>query len=71
MISVVASVVGAYYLRIVKLIYFDEPTGAYLPMAPALKVVLGLSSVVVLFFWMPGIPYRFLGAASAAAKSLF
>jgi NADH-quinone oxidoreductase subunit N len=71
-IGVVASVVGAYYyLRIVKLIYFDEPSSAYLPMAPALKVVLGVSSVVVLFFWMPGVPSRFLGAASAAAKSLF
>ncbi|MFC7400360.1 NADH-quinone oxidoreductase subunit NuoN [Chelatococcus sp. GCM10030263] len=70
-VGVLASVVGAYYyLRIVKLMYFDEPKGApYGPMAPDVRFVLGLSSVVVLLFWL--VPSPLVGAAAAAAKSLF
>ncbi len=71
-IGVVASVVGAYYyLRIVKLMYFDEPKGAYLPMPGELKLILYSSSAVVLFFWLPGVPGLLIGAARAAARSLF
>ena len=41
-IGVLASVVGAYYyLRIVKIMYFDEPAAPFEPMPRALKVVLG------------------------------
>ena len=45
-IGVVASVVGAfYYLRIVKVMYFDEPTGAFdRPIAVELKAVLLVSA---------------------------
>ena len=70
-IGVLASVVGAfYYLRIIKLMYFDEPkAGAYQPMAPEVRFVLGVSSVVVLLFWLA--PASIVAAASAAAKSLF
>jgi NADH-quinone oxidoreductase subunit N len=70
-VGVLASVVGAYYyLRIVKLMYFDEPKGApYGPMAADVRFVLGLSSVVVLLFWL--VPSPLVGAAAAAAKSLF
>ncbi|MDJ1156759.1 NADH-quinone oxidoreductase subunit NuoN [Chelatococcus sp. SYSU_G07232] len=69
-IGIVASVVGAYYyIRIVKVMYFDEPRGAYLPMAPGLKLVLGVSSAVVVLFWLA--PAPLVGAAAAAAKSLF
>ena len=55
-IGVVTSVVGAYYyLRLVKIMYFDEPKEPYEAMAPGLRVVLALSSVVVvLFFLLPG-----------------
>jgi NADH-quinone oxidoreductase subunit N len=68
-IGVVASVIGSYYyLRIVKLMYFDEPRGAYEPMPLTLKIVLGLSSAVVLLFWV--LPAPLLSAASAAANSL-
>ena len=43
-IGVLASVVGAYYyLTIVKVMYFDEPAGAFEPMPRALKVVLGVT----------------------------
>ena len=43
-IGVLASVVGAYYyLRIIKIMYFDEPAPGFEPMAPELRVVLGIS----------------------------
>ncbi|MEH3144804.1 MAG: NADH-quinone oxidoreductase subunit NuoN [Methylobacterium frigidaeris] len=69
-IGVVTSVVGAYYyLRLVKVMYFDEPQGAYEPMPPALRIVLGLSSVVVVLFWLA--PAPLVGVAGTAARSLF
>ncbi|MBX9933629.1 MAG: NADH-quinone oxidoreductase subunit NuoN [Methylobacterium sp.] len=69
-IGVVTSVVGAYYyLRIVKVMYFDEPKAPYEAMAPGLRIVLGLSSVVVILFWL--LPAPLVGAAGIAAKSLF
>ena len=41
-IGVLASVVGAYYyLRIIKIMWFDEPVGGFQPMAGELRVVLG------------------------------
>ena len=43
----IGSVVGAYYyLKIVKIMYFDEAKAPYESMAPGLRIVLGLSSVV-------------------------
>jgi NADH-quinone oxidoreductase subunit N len=69
-IGALASVVGAYYyLRIVKIMYFDEPARAFSPMALELKLVLAATSVVVIGFFFGGSP--FVGAAAAAAKSLF
>ena len=42
-IGVLASVVGAYYyLRIIKIMWFDEPVGGFVPMAGELRVVLGV-----------------------------
>ncbi|MBA4204436.1 NADH-quinone oxidoreductase subunit NuoN [Pannonibacter phragmitetus] len=69
-IGVVASVVGAYYyLRIIKVMFFDEPAEKFEPMPVELRVVLGLSSIGVLFFFA-GAP-SFIPIATAAAKSLF
>ena len=70
-IGVVASVVGAfYYLRIVKVMYFDEPTGAFdRPIAVELKAVLMVTAVVTLFFFL--LPDPIVGSAEAAAASLF
>ncbi|MBB3808472.1 NADH-quinone oxidoreductase subunit NuoN [Pseudochelatococcus contaminans] len=69
-IGVLLSVVGAfYYLRIVKIIYFDEAKTPYEPMTSGLKFVLGVSSVVVLLFWV--LPAPLVGSAVVAAKSLF
>jgi NADH-quinone oxidoreductase subunit N len=70
-IGVVASVVGAfYYLRIVKVMYFDEPLIAFdQPIAPELKVVLVVAAVLTMAFivW----PDPIVGGATAAAASLF
>jgi NADH-quinone oxidoreductase subunit N len=70
-IGVVASVVGAfYYLRVVKVMYFDEPAGAFdHPISPELKVVLVVTAVVTMFFFL--LPDPIVGSAEAAAASLF
>jgi NADH-quinone oxidoreductase subunit N len=69
-IGVVASVVGAYYyLRIVKLMYMDEPKAPFEPMAKELRLVLAVSGVFVLFFFL--YPAPLIAAAQAAAQSLF
>ena len=70
-IGVLSSVVSAfYYLRIVKLMYFDEPALAFdRPIGAKLGVVLAISSLfTLLFFAYPG---PLVAAASAAATSLF
>src|SRR3984893_8541725 len=69
-IGVVTSVVGAYYyLTIVKTMYFDEPARAFAPMAYELKIVLAVTGLFnLLFFVYPG---PLIAAATAAAKSLF
>jgi NADH-quinone oxidoreductase subunit N len=69
-IGVLASVVGAfYYLRIIKLMWFDEPVGGFVPMAGELRLVLGLSGAFVLFYVLIGGPIGTI--AQAAADSLF
>ncbi len=69
-IGVLASVVGAYYyLRIVKIMYFDEPAGGFAPMPSELRVVLGFSGAFVLFFIF--IAGQVGGAAELAAKTFF
>jgi len=69
-IGVLASVVGAYYyLLIIKIMYFDDAAEAFYPTPVELKVVLAVCGVFnVLFFLYPG---PLVGAASAAARSLF
>ena len=65
-----SSVVGAfYYLRIIKIMYFDEPAEAFEPMPGVLRTVLGLSSIVVILFFL--IPGPLVAAADFAARSLF
>ncbi|MBS1184087.1 MAG: nuoN [Proteobacteria bacterium] len=69
-IGILSSVVGAYYyLRIVKIMFLDEPQGAFEPMGGELKVVLGISGLFVAAFALVLGP---LGdAALAAAHTLF
>jgi NADH-quinone oxidoreductase subunit N len=71
-IGVVTSVVGAfYYIRIVKLMYFDEPVGVPFdrPISVELKAVLVLSAVVILFWFV--LPGPIFNAADAATAALF
>ncbi|MCX7305090.1 MAG: NADH-quinone oxidoreductase subunit NuoN [Hyphomicrobiales bacterium] len=69
-IGVLASVVGAYYyLRIIKIMWFDDPVGGFLPMAGSLRAVLGLSGAFVLFYVLFGGPVS--SYAGAAARSFF
>jgi NADH-quinone oxidoreductase subunit N len=71
-IGVVTSVVGAYYyIRIIKLMYFDEPVGAPFdgPIGLELKAVLVLSAVVILFWFV--LPGPIFNAADAATAALF
>lgn len=69
-IGILSSVVGAYYyLRIVKIMFLDEPNGAFEPMGGEMKAVLGVSGLFVAAFALVLGP---LGdAALAAARTLF
>lgn len=69
-IGVLASVVGAfYYLRIVKIMYFDEPAGSFEPMAGQLRLVLLVSGAFTLAFILFAGPLSDL--ASTAARTFF
>jgi NADH-quinone oxidoreductase subunit N len=69
-IGVLASAVAAYYyLRVVKVMYFDEPAPAFDRAPMALRAVLGASTLALLGFWV--YPSPVMDAAAAAAKSLF
>ena len=69
-IGVLLSVVGAfYYLRIVKIMYFDEPVERFEPMPGTLAAVLGASGLLILFFFV--YPAPLVATAGVAAKSLF
>ena len=71
-IGVVASVVGAYYyLRIVKIMFFDEAKPAFASVRAKEGTVMLLSLLLVLFFIVPFIAAPIVEAAGAAAKSLF
>jgi NADH-quinone oxidoreductase subunit N len=69
-IGVLTSVVGAfYYLRIVKVMYFDAPAEAFDPRPPSLSFVAAVTGLFTTFFFI--FPAPFVGAAQAAAKALF
>ncbi len=69
-IGVIASVVGAYYyLRIVKVMWFDEAKGGFEKAAGELRVVYALSGLFVVGFILFG--GMFTNAVTAAAKTFF
>ena len=69
-IGVVLSAVSAfYYLRVVKIMYFDEPAPGFDRAPFAVRAVAVVACAFVLLFWL--YPAPLLKAASAAAASLF
>lgn len=68
-VGVLASVVGAfYYLRIIKIMFFDEPKEGINEMPSQLKIVLGLSGMFVLLYVV--YPNPIIDSAKLAAKAL-
>ena len=69
-IGVLASVVGAfYYLRIIKVMYFDEAVEPFEgPIAMEMRAVIGICSVFVVFFAFYTAP--FVASAQIAASAL-
>ena len=69
-IGILASAVAAYYyLRIVKLMYFDEPATVFDPAGPVARIVLAASALLIILFIFA--PSLLTNAAMAAAQSLF
>jgi NADH-quinone oxidoreductase subunit N len=69
-IGVLASVVGAYYyLRVIKIMWFDEAESRFEPMAGELRLVLALTGAFVTFYVLIGGPIN--SVAQAAAKTFF
>jgi NADH-quinone oxidoreductase subunit N len=69
-IGILTSAVSAfYYLRIVKIMYFDDSAPAFDRPTFTLRAVLTLASLAMLLFWV--YPAPLVEAATAAAKSLF
>ncbi len=68
--GVLTSAVGCYYyLRIVKLMYFDEPAAPFVPARLEVKAVIVVASLFVTLFVL--YPAPLVAAAGAAARSLF
>jgi NADH-quinone oxidoreductase subunit N len=69
-VGFLASCVGAvYYLRILRVIYFDEPAPGFArPSYPINSVVLAMSVLITTFFVV--LPAPLLQAAGTAARSL-
>ena len=69
-VGVVASVVGAYYyLRVVRIMYFDDPRPGFDRGAATVGGVVALCTIFVALLSVA--PAAFFNAAAAAARSLF
>ncbi|CAN7258510.1 NADH-quinone oxidoreductase subunit NuoN [Ensifer adhaerens] len=69
-IGVLASVVGAYYyLRVIKVMWFDDAKGEFARTAGELRLVFGLSGLFVLGYVLIGGPLG--SAAEVAARTFF
>jgi NADH-quinone oxidoreductase subunit N len=69
-IGVLASVVGAYYyMRVVKIMFFDDARPGFASVQPKTALVMGVTALYVLLYvvW----PAPLVEAAGTAAKSLF
>ena len=69
-LGLLASVVGAYYyLRLIKIMYFDEPAAAFDPPSLTTGIIMGVSGVLMLVIFI--VPAPLVNGAEAAAKALF
>jgi NADH-quinone oxidoreductase subunit N len=69
-IGVLASVVSAvYYLRIIKIMWFDEGEEGFVPMAAELRLVVGIAGLFVILYVLIAGPIATL--AGNAARSFF
>ncbi len=69
-IGVLTSVVGAYYyIRVIKVIYMDQPVAAFDPRPASLSMLAAVSGLFTTLFFV--IPAPFVGAAQTAAAVLF
>ena len=69
-VGVLASVIGAYYyLRIVKIMFFDEAAEPFLAVRPKVMVVMAVAGLFSLLFSLPFIGGPIVDAATAAAKT--
>ena len=69
-IGVLTSVVSAYYyLRVVKVMYFDEAEPAFDVRAPSISFVAGVGAIVTTLFFV--FPAPVVAAAQTAAHALF
>jgi NADH-quinone oxidoreductase subunit N len=69
-IGVLASVVGAYYyVRIVKIMFFDQPRERFAAIQPKAGLVMAVAGLAVLLYVV--YPAPLVEAAGAAVKSLF
>ena len=68
--GVLSSVVSAfYYLRIVKVMYFEESAITFAPMSKRLKTLIYLLTAITLLFFVN--PSIFINVAGSASASLF
>jgi NADH-quinone oxidoreductase subunit N len=68
--GVILSVVSAYYyLRIVKIMYFDEHGAAFEAIPASVQLTLGISAAFVILFFLTPSPLK--AAADVASRSLF
>jgi NADH-quinone oxidoreductase subunit N len=69
-LGVLSSVVGAYYyIRIVKIMYFDEAVEPFQPMSRELGLIVTVTGLVTLLFFL--YPMPIVGMADVAASLLF
>ncbi|MBL4667379.1 MAG: NADH-quinone oxidoreductase subunit NuoN [Sneathiella sp.] len=69
-IGLLSSVVGAfYYLRIIKIMYFDEAKEGFEPLNRPLAIIMGVSGVFTALFFV--YPSPLINSAAAAASTLF
>jgi NADH-quinone oxidoreductase subunit N len=70
-IGMIASVIGAYYyLRVVKVMFFDEAKPAFVAAPVKTRVVYALSALLMIAFSLSFVGGPIVQAAAAAAKSL-